>query len=47
MRDQDEERAMDIFVVDGVLKCAPFGYNDTVDSTSDDYILSYDLGDDP
>ena len=47
MEDQDEKRAMDIFVEDGVLKCAPFGYNDDAeDDSSKDYILSYDLGDD-
>ena len=47
MKDQHGNRAMDIFVEDGVLKCAPFGYNDdAADAGSDDYILSYNLGDD-
>ena len=47
MKDQYGKRAMDIFVEDDVLKCAPFGYNDDAeDDSSKNYILSYDLGDD-
>ena len=47
VKDQDGNRAMDIFVEDDVLKCAPFGYNyEAENDSSKDYILSYDLGDD-